>query len=335
MVTRAIEKAQKKVEDYNFEVRKSLLEYDEVMDQQRKTIYGVRQEVLEAKGTREKVEQMLTAAIVRAASVHAEDAAGFAGWWQKNFGFEIAPAAAESAVSKEGSTDDAVAAVMTRYGERESELTEELMRRVEQYLLLNAIDSRWKDHLHAIDALKTGIGLRGYGQQDPKNEYKREGFKLFENLFAAVEDEVTSLILRIKVQGEAPPAVEAPPAGESVHPAPQSATSSSPAPSADGADSAQPAPRPPVAAAPPRRQAAAVSASHAFDVKRQQELVAERMRKLQEQRAAQTEGSAHASGSAAAPHAASAPVKVAKVDRNDPCPCGSGKKYKKCHGAGA
>jgi preprotein translocase subunit SecA len=96
--------------------------------------------------------------------------------------------------------------VHARYEAREAEVGSETMRKVEQYLLLNSIDSKWKDHLHALDSLKTGIGLRGYGQLDPKNEYKREGFQLFENLMAAVEDEVASLILRIRVEKPQPTA---------------------------------------------------------------------------------------------------------------------------------
>jgi len=200
MVSRAIEKAQKKVEDYNFEIRKSLLEYDEVMDKQRKTIYGVRQEVLESRGLNEKVTLWMGSSIERAAAVHKADAEGFKGWCQRSFGFDVSEAAIAAAVGDEPDTQGVREEVLAQYTEREKEVGEPTMRRVEQYLLLNAIDSKWKDHLHALDALKTGIGLRGYGQLDPKNEYKREGFELFESLMAAVEDEVTSLVLRIKVE---------------------------------------------------------------------------------------------------------------------------------------
>ncbi|HUR27868.1 MAG TPA: preprotein translocase subunit SecA [Planctomycetota bacterium] len=204
MVSRAIEKAQKKVEDYNFEIRKSLLEYDEVMDKQRKTIYGVRQEVLQSQGLNEKVMMMIASAINRAAGVHAGDAEGFKGWCQRTFGFEVAQAAVNAAVEPEPNMELVQAEVEAVYRARENAVGGDTMRRVEQYLLLNAIDGKWKDHLHALDSLKTGIGLRSYGQLDPKNEYKREGFALFENLFAAVEDEIASLVMRIKV--EKPPA---------------------------------------------------------------------------------------------------------------------------------
>jgi preprotein translocase subunit SecA len=348
MVTRAIEKAQKKVEDYNFEVRKSLLEYDEVMDQQRKTIYGVRQEVLEARELREKTELMLSSSVNRAAQIHFEDAPGFRGWFQKNFGVECSLPSAESAVSKEGSAEQALEEVGKIYDQREGEVGPELMRRVEQYLLLNALDSRWKDHLHAIDALKTGIGLRGYGQVDPKNEYKREGFQLFQNLFAAVEDEVSSLILRIRV------AVQPPPAGADAGPQDGSAPGGDGRPS-PGGPAGQPGPFPmrpsrgdgplpprPQGPAGVRRPAAPIPASNAFDMKRRQEEYAERMRKLQESsRVKPTSESAGSSPGASGtpgapmpgPRPASRPAaSVPKVDRNEPCPCGSGKKYKKCHG---
>ena len=210
MVTRAIEKAQKKVEDYNFEIRKSLLEYDEVMDKQRKTIYGVRQEVLESIGLDEKVKLWIASSIQRAAAGHAGDAEGLKSWFHRTFGFEASESAIAAALS---SGKDAVpdleplsGEVLARYEEREKEVGSATMRRVEQYLLLNSIDTKWKDHLHALDSLKTGIGLRSYGQLDPKNEYKREGFQLFESLMAAVEDEVASLILRIRIEKPQPTA---------------------------------------------------------------------------------------------------------------------------------
>ncbi len=200
MVTRAIERAQRKVEDYNFEIRKSLLEYDDVMDQQRKTIYSVRQDVLEGRELRDRIEQFLAKSITRNAATYTEDGQGFANWFQRAYGFELSKDVAAAATEKTPEVQPAIDAALEYYDTREKTIGPEMMRRVEQYILLNAIDSRWKDHLHAIDSLKTGIGLRGYGQQDPKNEYKREGFQLFQNLLAAVEDEVSSLALRIRIQ---------------------------------------------------------------------------------------------------------------------------------------
>jgi preprotein translocase subunit SecA len=386
MVTRAIEKAQKKVEDYNFEIRKSLLEYDDVMDQQRKTIYAARQEVLEGRNLRDRTEQFLIKSLERNSRNYIEDVEGFRNWHQRAFGFECSPEVAEAATAKTADFTRAVAELKRVYDEREKLIGADYMRRVEQYILLNAIDSRWKDHLHAVDALKTGIGLRGYGQQDPKNEYKREGFTLFENLLAAIEDEVGNLILRIRIQPTeaeaaatlrpkpapipqrrtvAPPAppssplptlaaagagaanasmgaptgaaasaeaheagmataaaTEAPrPRRNLLPPAPPTSPlpvspppPSSSGPTAPGAGSSGPRP-----AAPPSSPVGGVapptSAAQAFDHKRRQDSI----RRAQE---AQDAAARNAAG-----------ADVPKVDRNAPCPCGSGKKYKKCHGA--
>jgi preprotein translocase subunit SecA len=349
MVTRAIARAQKKVEDRNFEIRKNLLEYDEVMDQQRKTIYGVRQEVLASIGLKEKVTEMVRLVVERSAQqTFFQDAEGFQGWFQKTFGFELDAAIASQAVAKQGDPQPALDLVMVQYEKREQEFTSDLMRQVERYLLLNAIDSRWKDHLHAIDALKAGIGLRGYAQVDPKNEYKREGFQLFEKLMHAIEEEVSSLILRIRVRHEEPPPTQG---AQAPSPAPQPQTQ---------------APRPP-----PRRQQVAVPATRAFDYfKRAQALNAAKEQQSAGAKAsatATTDGaapdgpstngsattepplpSASAAPSSSAPAAASRPAvpapkaaratqstaQFANVGRNDPCPCGSGQKFKKCHGRG-
>ncbi len=317
MVSRAIAKAQKKVEDRNFEIRKHLLEYDEVMDVQRKEIYSVRQDVLEGIETKDKVLDMLERVIERASVTFAGDASGLAGWVQRTFGFEPQPEVAELAADPDdGSTQELAGMVLRRYEEREERVGGELMRRIERYVLLNALDSKWKDHLHAVDALKAGIGLRGYAQVDPKNEYKREGFQLFDRLFEAVEDEVTSLILRIRVQGEGD--------GEG----------------SAAAASGQLAPRGMVTAragmAPGRRRPAGggVPASRAFDMMRRQQMVDDAAR------ASQDGGPAPDSAAQAPPSASPPPAAPAgqpegeKVGRNDPCPCGSGKKYKKCHGRG-
>jgi preprotein translocase subunit SecA len=141
--------------------------------------------------------------IQRAAAIHGGDPEGFKGWIQRTFGFECQRGRRDLRAHRGQGERAATWSRSTPwcYDEaREAEVGGPTMRRVEQYLLLNAIDSKWKDHLHAMDSLKTGIGLRSYGQLDPKNEYKREGFQLFENLMGAVEDEVASLVLRIRVE---------------------------------------------------------------------------------------------------------------------------------------
>ncbi|MCY2960510.1 MAG: preprotein translocase subunit SecA [Planctomycetota bacterium] len=210
MVTRAIARAQKKVEDRNFEIRRSLLEYDEVMNGQRKEIYGTRQDVLEKVALRDKVEMMFGRSIERhARHVHLQDAEGFRTWFLRCFGFEIDAQLAADATAKVGDSRPVVQVVLDTYARREAEVGGEILRQVERYLLLKALDDKWRDHLLAIDSLKAGIGLRGYAQVDPKTEYKREGYQLFEQLLQAIEDEVTGLILRIQVD----PAASARPAG--------------------------------------------------------------------------------------------------------------------------
>ncbi|MDP6762413.1 MAG: preprotein translocase subunit SecA [Planctomycetota bacterium] len=310
MVTRAIAKAQKKVEDRNFEIRKHLLEYDEVMDVQRKEIYGVRQDVLAGIETKDKVLEMLQRVIDRACVTFADDASGLEGWVQRTFGFEPEPSiAAQAADADDGTTEPLIEEVARRYEQREAEVGEELMRRIEGYVLLNAIDSKWKDHLHAVDALKAGIGLRGYAQVDPKNEYKREGFQLFDRLFEAVEDEVVSLILRIRVQTDG----EGEGAAGSSQLAPRGMVSGSAAGAGGGR-------RPPTGGIP---------ASRAFDLMRRRQL----MDRAARERSEEDPATSPPREPAGAPEP---PPEIAgdKVGRNDPCPCGSGKKYKKCHGSG-
>ncbi|MFN0244853.1 MAG: preprotein translocase subunit SecA [Planctomycetota bacterium] len=377
MVSRAIARAQKKVEDRNFEIRKSLLEYDEVMDQQRKTVYGVRQEVLESKGLKEKVIEMVGAVVNRSAQqTYLQDAEGFRGWFLRTFGFELDEKIAGDAVAKGGNPQGVLDLVLAQYEKREAEFKPELMRQIERYVLLDAIDSRWKDHLHAIDSLKAGIGLRGYGQVDPKNEYKREGFQLFQNLLHAIEDQVAGLVLRIRVSTEPPPQAQR------VAPAQPAAaalplTSGNPA----SASAAAPAPARPPARRPPMAPTM-VPASRAFDVARRMQQM-QAAQQAQAAKSAETSDGAHTAEAAsetpagaanAEPQASPAPAstqaptraqavastqtrtsapmpgrasaagraaeaelraKFATTGRNDPCPCGSGQKFKKCHGPGA
>ena len=356
MVTRAIERAQRKVEEYHFEIRKQLLEYDEVMDQQRKTVYAVRQEVLESIGLKEKVAEMFANVVARQSQTFVGDVEGFRGWFQRAFGFEIEEELAQRATSDdEPDFQPVLQAVLARLDERETELTPELMGKVQQHLLLRAIDAKWMDHLRAIDALRHGIGLRGYAQKDPKNEYKAEGFALFEKLLAAIEEDVTNLILRVEVRPEGTGTFARPPQS----------------PMAGGAAAARPTsggpPRQPTpeeirqaqALMRARQQVQRAPASAAFDRKRFADRMAAQGQSKQGQSKQEPDsasssaagqgskpGSAGAAAPAARPQAATkekqaAPEPAAPalgpefdgVGRNDACPCGSGKKFKKCHGA--
>ena len=323
MVSRAIEKAQKKVEDRNFEIRKSLLEYDEVMDQQRKTVYTTRQEVLEGIDTKVKVLDMLEGCVRRAADTFFEDREGFQGWFHRTFGIDCPSSAAEAATSKGAGIDQALDAVEKFYDEREEEVGPELMRKVESFLLLNSVDGRWKDHLRAMDALKAGIGLRGYGQIDPKTEYKREGFELFQRLFEVIEDEVASLVLRFRVRGQEDGEGEATLAPRGMGPGGQASHAQ---PLTEAETAKRRAMQAQAQRAQQVRQAARaqVPASHAFDAAKRQQAIAEA------QRAKSTSAGEEQPQEAAV---VQTPEKeYAGTGRNDSCPCGSGKKYKKCHG---
>jgi preprotein translocase subunit SecA len=330
MVTRAIARAQKKVEDRNFEIRKSLLEYDEVMDAQRKQIYGTRQDVLEGIDLREKVFSMFERSVFRACVTYEADAEGFEGWFLKTFGAPLSNEAAAAAVAgeEEGDPSAVFDCIEKLYDGREETLQSETMRKLENYILLNAVDSRWKDHLHAMDSLKAGIGLRGYGQVDPKTEYKREGFELFARLFEAIEDEVTSLVLRIRLAGEE--GTPAPNEGGDLK-----ARGMGPGTEMDGAAMArrQAAARAGQAGRPQQRRG--LPASQAFDAMRQRQVHASRVQAAQAAQAAQSEGAKEAPKEAEKSAEAANESEAESfqgVGRNDLCPCGSGKKFKKCCG---
>jgi len=322
MVTRAIGRAQKKVEERNFEIRKSLLDYDEVMDRQRKTIYGVRQGVLENTELKQRTVDMLLNSMRRAIGVHVGDANGLKEWCLRSFALEADDQAIARAIDPEGDSEALEEAVLERLDERQVELGDELFDRVQQYLLLNALDSRWKDHLYAVDALKAGIGLRGYGQEDPKVAYKKEGTQLFnDHLLPAVEDEVASLILRI--QARRPDE-----AGEGGATGDSALTPHGMVRGGAGTARSQPTQAEVDAYRKQMKQQQVrramrpqVAASSAFDVMRRQK------------QAAVAAKPAQGEGEASKPEAAADAGEYSGVGRNDACPCGSGKKFKKCHGS--
>ncbi len=292
MVSRGIERAQKRVEARNFEIRKNLLEYDEVMDTQRKTIYGKRQEVLEGRDLKGLILEMcreVSGSIVasRVPERGEPELEGLCTELQARFAQTFTIAEIPAREGPAAVTEHVMQRLGQHYEQRETELGPERMRMVERFLLLNTIDARWKDHLRAMDALKSGIGLRGYAQIDPKVEYKREGYDKFQLLLAAIAEEVTSLLFRLQVRQDDQQRL-----AQRWQPTAMSAPSG-------GAPSAL-AQRPSVAPPP-----AALAA----------------MQRGRERAAAQSQAPA-----------APAPIvrKQERVGRNDPCPCGSGKKYKRC-----
>ncbi len=312
MVTNAIARAQKQVEAQNFAVRKHLLEYDDVMNKQRESVYALRRELLEGKirvteedevDTREYLmtlaEELTEGTVDRYAGhdVDPEDRDYDALRTALSEIFGIEPAELESieldAMSAEDMSDALWAIVLRKYESKEGLIPVEILRRVERDIMLQIVDAQWKDHLYSLDHLKEGIGLRGYGQRDPLVEYKKESFELFQAMKDRIEEEIVRYLWRLTpvVTDESGPRVPAP-----ARPAPrrQQMTLNTPAaPSPFGAIASSAT----ATAAPQGTAAPRPARTGGDDVVRQ--------------------------------------VKrdEPKVGRNDPCPCGSGKKYKKCHGA--
>ncbi len=270
-ISRAIENAQKKVEAHNFDIRKHLLEYDDVMNKQREVVYHRRRELLSGASLKADVLDMCDALIEEIAAAHASSEVDPAQWdWKaiddaffKQFKFrpgfnpqiEVDGKPVQSA---EDLAEIGSARVHQLYDQREAEFTEPVMRQIEKIVMLQTLDSLWKDHLLAMDHLKEGIGLRGYAQVNPLVEYQKEGFTMFEALMAVMQQDVVEKAFSVQVQRQQD--VE-----QIAQPKPQHVVMS------HGGESETPA------AAPVKRDAE-------------------------------------------------------KVGRNDPCPCGSGKKYKRCHG---
>ena len=223
MVTRVIAKTQKKVEARNFDIRKHLLEYDEVMDKQRKFIYGQRQEALEYKGLRDKAlgmfEEVLDPVVERCAGDKDKpvDFAELQKWLRHRCGDELDLAGIEQA-PREGLFRWLMDRVEKLHDARAAEYGAD-WDAMQRFLVLDTIDNKWKDHLYAMEVLKQGIGLRGYAQVDPKNEYKKEGFEKFQLLKAEVADHVTGFLykreatdtIREVVTGRMRPAAAPPP----------------------------------------------------------------------------------------------------------------------------
>lgn len=284
MVTRSIERAQKKVEEHNFEIRKHLLEYDEVMDQQRKTIYSLRQDVLEGKNISDYIFRMMedsvreiTAFAYDTKNGKEEDPFDLADWFRQKYGLSLDLNEVEEK-TRENIEDFLIQKAEEAYKAKEDTIGKEEMEKIAQILLLEKIDTKWKDHLYAMDHLRSGIGLRGYAQVDPRIEYKRDALAMFENMNLSIRDEVTDLIFKLQLGKEA----ERKDVWHPDHYVHQEVS---------GLKTMQ---EPPVSAGVPQHTPA------------ESEEPAER----------KTE-----------------PLKIGiKTGRNQPCPCGSGKKFKQCCG---
>jgi preprotein translocase subunit SecA len=302
LLTKQIESAQKKVEEQNFLTRKRVLEYDDVMNEQRRVVYKYRREILEGRDMGEIAREQISELIAKKVSEYTQsdvfeewDLGGLqtllATMWP--LAEDLAEVESESS-SREQITELLVDDALGAYEEREDEFGEELMRALERHILLQIIDQRWKEHLHEMDYLREGIHLRGFAQIDPLVAYKNEGFLMFESLMTSIWEEYTRMIFHVNVELQ-PSEVEE-----------QFGAPDQPAEIdySGGTEADQPS---------ALRQAAAGAGGAAAAAA-----------------AAVTQG-----GGNGAPENPETVVKSEqeKLGRNDPCWCGSGKKYKKCHGA--
>ncbi|MDI6890366.1 MAG: preprotein translocase subunit SecA [Thermodesulfovibrionales bacterium] len=261
MVTKAIENAQKRVEAHNFDIRKHLLEYDDVMNKQRTEIYSFRKEVLQGENLKDRIFSMMDEIVDELLSIYCPEEKHVEEWDMKGLNdavygiFSIMPNI--KSMDLNSLREALTSGIRNAYEKKELEIGSEMMRYLERIILLQVVDTQWKDHLLAMDHLKEGIGLRGYGQRDPLVEYKKEAFDMFADMTSRISTEVLSRLFKIQIQKQETPRRE------------------------------------------PVRQT-----------------------RLNYNRG---EGSS--------------PVQIVrrskKVGRNEPCPCGSGKKFKKCCGVNA
>jgi len=315
-VTNSIERAQKQVEGRNFDIRKHLLEYDDVMSKQRDETYRRRKEILTGELGHDYVVALAEDVADDYVDRHCPPAKDSSEWDLKalaaivseTFGLTLEEAGLASGLSQTEMKEALRKAVRETYAAKEQAVGSQAMRDVERFFLLQTVDTLWKDHLLALDHLKEGIGLRGYGQRDPLVEYKKESFQLFEAMKEAVEEQSLQYLFRFEMASAPVPAMEIEEpvevmAGPSdVEPAPADA------------------PVAPPRAAPPQPQAHASRSP---------------LTELQKKQAKQRLSYQGAFDPTAGGDFAVDTVKAAgpKMGRNAPCPCGSGKKYKKCHGA--
>jgi preprotein translocase subunit SecA len=209
IVSRAVESAQKRVEGNNFDARKQLLQYDDVLRQQREVIYGQRYDVLSSENLREVVESMIKSTIERNVEAHCP-----ANEEPEEWNYKAIVDYVEANLLHEGDVTEAELTgkepeeisefiyekVLVRYDEKETQLEPEQMREFEKVIVLRAVDSKWMDHIDAMDQLRQGIHLRAYGQIDPLREYQMEGFAMFESMIASIEEEAAKYVMKAQIR---------------------------------------------------------------------------------------------------------------------------------------
>jgi preprotein translocase subunit SecA len=334
MISNRIEAAQKAVEAQNFESRKHLLEYDDVMNKQREAVYGLRRQLLEGVDQRELILEDYVGGVLSNSLDEFTPENQHPGQWNGKglsesltgqFGLSLQAAEIKpEEMARHELGDTIFERLKAEYEAKESILGPETMRYHERMVMLSVIDGLWKDHLLSMDHLKEGIGLRGYAQQDPLVAYKRESFDMFEAMMLKFQEDTVRFLFRMQIIGpdgnpvqvSVQPRREIPAAPPVASAEPVLAGNGRPALRSGSASAHAPAAR--EIAVPTRQPSTTIDAlEKEFARKKERELRAASM----------------AGGSAATQpsqrHAGQ------KVGRNDPCPCGSGKKYKKCHGTEA
>jgi preprotein translocase subunit SecA len=269
MVTRAVENAQKQIEELNFERRKNVLKYDDIMNTQREVIYGERRKILEGHDLREEALEMVEQVVGDVVATYCPPDV-FPEEWDRDqllvalnevFPVSVRPEDLEDVKDLPEMQERLIEQALEVYEAKESAVTPQTMRELERIVLLNITDTKWREHLYEMDYLQEGIHLRAYAQKDPLTEYRREAFEMFEELVQSIREDFVRYIYRVELV---------------------------------------------------RQEALA------------------KTKGVQENR-----GEVEAGAGASAPAVNPNQARSDKVPRNAPCPCGSGKKYKKCHGAAA
>jgi preprotein translocase subunit SecA len=399
VVSRSIRSAQTQVESQNFEIRKDVLKYDDVLNRQRQVIYGERRQVLEGADLHEQVRSMIDE--VTASYVTAATADGYPEEWDLEklwrafkqlfpITLPIDTVIEEAGGDKSGLTADLITALVQEnaqqaYDRREADLTPDNMREIERRVVLSVLDRKWREHLYEMDYLREGIGLRAMAQRDPLVEYQREGYDMFNSMMDGIKEESVGNLFNLQIEFQENPIVEEVGAGAQLAfggslpgvaagGAQQAQAAAAPAAQAPAAPAAParaprpvPPPPPPAPARPPapfsksRGRHAADGRGHATAAGRGQAATRSSTDRATEAAAAHEEADTtpqvQASGSQpvlparlqpqrprnlqySAPsetggverHGDAAADPYATVGRNDLCPCGSGRKYKRCHG---
>ena len=336
MVTRSIERAQRQVEAQNFAARKHLLEYDDVMNKQREAVYGMRRMILEGKDTRQYVLDLAREILDWYLDSYAAEKQDPEQWnleglrlaLKETYGIDV-PLAKLEKMGRTEMAETFAERIRAKYDEKERQVGPELMLFHQRMIMLQIVDTQWKDHLYALDHLKEGIGLRGYGQRDPLVEYKKESYNMFQALMDRIDEEILRWVFLYQPVPVPEAAIGGDGHGTEEEPPPPVIAGRSRRPR--GLQPAEAAVPPELAgfgSTPPWQAGGGRSTPRNLSFNDPGEVL---------------------SGSGAPGRFAGAEPKEAhggsdadvqtvrregpKVGRNDPCPCGSGKKYKKCHGA--